>query len=139
MDSMYGKPDSLWSATIPTLMQIGYIKRYNVTRHSSSSHCPIDIVSVPLSRHLHDCGTPHHQIHSLLHVTGTSNALHAISRSIYAKQLTIYVIGASYIGNRCNGTYVNESCRIDNTVKKILALSNLRWGIAIHMRVLFIC
>lgn len=67
MDSMYGKPDSLRAATIPTLMQIGYIKRYNVTHHACRQPLsPIDIVSVRLSRHLHDCGAPHHRIHSLL-------------------------------------------------------------------------
>lgn len=119
MDSMYGKPDSLRAATIPTLMQIGYIKRYNVTRHACRQPLsPIDIVSVRLSRHLHDCGPPHHRIHSLLHVTGTSNALHAISRAIYAKRLTIYAIREAYIGNRWNATCVNESYQIDRSVKK---------------------
>lgn len=127
MYSMFGKPNSLQAATIPTLMQIGYIKRYNVTRfgrRQTLSHRYRFSTSVASFTRLWSPAPPN--IHRLLDVPGTSNALHAISRAIYAKRLTIYAIRGSYVGNRHEATCVNESFQIDSSVKKIFALSNLQ-------------
>lgn len=82
-------------------MQIGYINRYNVTRYACKqplSHRYRFCASVASFTRLRSPTPPN--IHSLLDVTGTSNALHAISRAIYAKRLTIYAIREANIGNR---------------------------------------
>lgn len=104
MDSQHGKPGRLWTATIPALMQIGYINRY-MERLLSYRYRFV--------RHSHDCGVPHHRVcHVPLpwHTTLARSVSIKCGKRHFHGHLCRWEIYAT----QC----VNESCHIDNSVRK---------------------